>query len=181
MKERFRNIMNKVNAEGLKNEVAISMAALKQAGEGDEIVVLTNDKQVGWFQVKQIVTQRGCKGNTTLTLVDLASGDETVITIRTELPEGVARVRRVSAGINARSTRKLALTPVVATKTPLVQPEGEFENILDVDLPEDETSVAVDVAEAVEASADSVVEPIVESIVETTTETPLESETDRNF
>lgn len=156
--------MNKMNAEGL-NEVAISLAALKQSAEGDEVVVLTADNQVGWFRVERVVTQRGCKGGTTLTLVDLTSGDSTTIALRTELPEGVTRVRRVSAGVNARTTRKLAaIAP--APKPVVIQPEGEFENILDVPLPEDAEMEAVadtdpvsNLPETIPAPADESSEP----------------------
>lgn len=126
--------MNKVNAEPL-SEVVISMNALKQCDEGDEIVLLTADNQAGWFRVERVETRRGCKGGTTLTLSDLASGDATTIVLSRELPEGVVRVRRVSAGVNSRTTRKF--TTPQEPKVAIVQPEGEFANILDVELPED--------------------------------------------
>ena len=133
MNERKVVVMNKMN-EGNLNEVAISLAALKQSDVGDEVVLMTADNQVGWFSVQGVVATRGCKGGTTLTLRDLASGDVSTVFVSNSLPEGVARVRRVSAGVNARTTRKLAAAQAAAAaaKPAVVQPAGEFENILDV-------------------------------------------------
>lgn len=122
--------MNKMNETGL-NEVAISLAAFKQCSEGDELVVLTEDGQVGWFVVEKTVAQRGRNGGTTVSLRDMVTNDPTTISLKNELPAGVARVRRVSAGVNARTMRK-ATAVVPAPKTAVTQPVGEFENILDV-------------------------------------------------
>jgi hypothetical protein len=136
------------------NEVAISLAAFKQAGVGDEIVLLTEDGQVGWFVVDVSDPKRGCKGGTTITLRDLASGDVHTHTIRATLPAGVVRVRRVSAGVNARTMRK-SLVAAPKAKDLVVQPSGEFENILDVPLLDEEisTTPTTEVAEVVEAVA----------------------------
>lgn len=136
MKERLF-VMNKMN-EGCLNEAAISLAALKQSRKGDEVVVMTTDNEVGWFSVEQFAAVRGCKGGTTLVLKDLSNGDLTTVVLRGQLPEGIVRVRRVSAGVNDRTLRQIKSVPVVDTKPQLVvQPEGEFENILDVPLIEE--------------------------------------------
>ena len=138
--------MNKQN-DGFLNEVAISLAALKQLDVGSEIVVLTNDNQVGWFSVDKIVTQRGCKGGTQLTLKEISSGNIAKLFVNNSLPEGVVRVRRVSAGVNSRTLRNVMKAPIVqpieekekaVVKGPIVQPIEEFENILDVPLTEEE-------------------------------------------
>jgi len=147
--------MNKINGTGL-NEVAISLAALKQSSVGDEVVVQTTDGQVGWFAVDGSTAVRGCKGGTTMVLRDLVSGDLSTHLLRSELPEGVARIRRVSAGVNVRTTR--LITPAVATPAPVIaQPVGEFENILDV--PDEAPAALETVAEAVDAELASQTAP----------------------
>ena len=142
--------MNKIDVTGL-NEVAISLAALKQSSVGDEVVIQTTDGQVGWFAVDSSTAVRGCKGGTTMVLRDLTSGDLSTHLLRSELPEGVARIRRVSAGVNARTTRRMAQVAVTAPAPAIAQPAGEFENILDVP-DQDEAPAALEtVAEAVDA------------------------------
>lgn len=124
--------MNKITEDAKLNEVKISLDSLKAAKVGDEVVVMTTDGHVAWFEVIQ---RKGVQGRyssgTTIGLRDLATGGEFFATYGTTLPEDIAKIRRVSAGVNKRTLDKLAKTPVVV-KTKPIQPEGEFENILDV-------------------------------------------------
>ena len=154
--------MNKMN-EGSLNESAISLAALKQSAQGDSVVVLTCDGQPDWLEVVSSVAVRGCKGGTTITLRSMATGEESTHLLRSELPTAFSRVRRVSAGVNARTTRRLA--PVAQPAPAVVQPEGEFENILDV--PEAPESIET-VAETTDAAVQP--EPLAE-VGETSAET----------
>ncbi len=171
--------MSKMNDGGL-NEVAISLAALKQSAIGDEVVVLGDDGQVSWLAVDSLVAVRGCKGGTTIALRNIVTGDVATHTLRSDLPTGMARIRRVSAGVNARTMRKMAVAPA-APKAPVVQPLGEFENILDVPVVEEGHEV-VAAAEAIQESTSAspeapvgevAAEPIVETEATETAPEPI--------
>lgn len=123
--------MSKANEFGL-NEVAISLAALKQSRVGDELVLLGTNGQVSWCELVSLTAQRGCKGGTTVTLRDVTLAEEVTLTVRSDLPEGIARIRRIGPGINVRTLRKAQGSVVAQPVYPVQQPEGEFENILDV-------------------------------------------------
>jgi hypothetical protein len=104
--------MNKITEDAKLNEVKISLDSLKAAKVGDEVVVMTTDGHVAWFEVIQ---RKGVQGRyssgTTIGLRDLATGMEFFSTYGTTLPEDIAKIRRVSAGVNKRTLDKLAKAP----------------------------------------------------------------------
>ena len=146
------------------DEVSVSLSQLKSCAAGDQVVILTEAGEVGWFTVASIVGQRGAKGGTTVTLEDIVTGDSFTQKLTTSLPEGVARIRRVMAGLNSRTLQKVAPLP----KKVVVQPEGEFQNILDV--PEEPVAVLAqpEAATVTESMPSEPVEPVLptEAVVE---------------
>jgi len=133
--------MNKIIDSRL-NETKISLDSLKSAKIGDEVVVMTTDGHVTWYEV---IYRKGIPGRysngTEIGLRDIATGLEYFGTYRTTLPENVAKIRKVSAGVNKRTLDKVNIT-VAAAKAKPVQPEGEFQNILDV--PEEPTEISLE-------------------------------------
>lgn len=125
-----------VDNSGMLLENEISLAQLRRAKVSDEIVVMTTEGETAWFQV---IARKGTRGQegVTMTLRDLSNGHEHTETYGKTLPAGIARVRRVSAGFNQRTLDKLpGASTEVSEPAPVAekveQPEGEFENILDV-------------------------------------------------
>ena len=151
--------MNKVNELGL-DETAISLAAFKASKVGDQLVVMTTDGSVAWFEIVERVAQRGRGFGTTYTFRDLATGAEVTETISGKLPEDVKCVRRVSAGVNLRTLKKVPEKPVAVAK--VEQPEGEFENILDV--PEEPEDSGAPVLETIDTEAQPEVESPAEPV-----------------
>lgn len=126
--------------EGKFNENATSLAQLKAAKVGDEIVVLHDNGAIEWLQILERTGHRGSGFGTTFVFRNLANGETTTRRI-VGLPEGVARVRRVSAGFNARTLNKIvAPTP---SKVKVEQPEDELDNILDLSLGDEGVTEAI--------------------------------------
>ncbi len=119
----------------MKSELEISMASLKKSQMGDQIVVVTTENTVEWLEVVINKGQPGCNGGTTFILKNVLDDTTTTYFVKNDLPARFKKVRRVSAGVNSRTLNKAISEP--KAKVELVQPEGEFENILDVPL-EDE-------------------------------------------
>ena len=98
--------MNKLNGNMI-DTVAVSLAALKASAEGDMLLFLDDSGALTLFEVKVRVGQRGRKGGTALTLVDVVSDHALDLTTTNTLPEGILRVWKVLPGVNARTLRKL--------------------------------------------------------------------------
>lgn len=98
--------MNKLNGNMIDTN-AVSLAALKASAEGDMLLFLDHEGALTLFEVKVRVGQRGRKGGTHLTLVDIVRDAVLDLTTTNVLPDGVLQVWKVLPGINARTLRKL--------------------------------------------------------------------------
>ena len=90
------------------NNTAISIEALKSSDVGDMVLFMDDSGNLSLFKVEHKVTTRGRNGGTALTLSDMVGDVKLELPTTNTLPDGVFMVRKVLAGVNVRTLRKLA-------------------------------------------------------------------------
>lgn len=157
--------MNKVAGSELNN-TAISLEVLKSVDVSDMVIFLDEFGNLSLFKVDSRVATRGAKGGTALKLSDMVGDAVLSLPTTNALPDGVVMVRKVLAGVNVRTLRKLApkvdtavavtdapsdiaaaptSEPVVAASEPVSEPVAEVSEpaIPAVDLIESAPAAAV--------------------------------------
>ncbi len=106
------------------DNVNISLDALKRAEPGDMVVVIDDNGSTGVFSVELRQGTRGAAGGTRSILRNVVTGEGLDITVSTALPAGVAVIRRVTKGVNARTLRKAASEAVSAVAAPVAEEQN---------------------------------------------------------
>ena len=150
--------MNKLNNDYGLDLGAVSLAVLKTAEEGDEILFADHDGGLALFHVEAREARRGRHGGTTLQLRDLKTDMVLRLTTTNALPDGVLRVWKCLAGVNARTLRKVVPgAPVTVPAAPAAEPEPELitaaQNVQSTDALEPEVSVTLDEGSSETAAA----------------------------